>query len=118
VQAHNPDRFNRISETPPQLTHQPQQQTPKTSGSLGDIHLTTFTYHFEPQPQPYMGEREFALAIATEYITVWAKYTQASIARYLRTIEANVANAKKIQDDWLPERRKYLEEIFRISFRR
>lgn len=84
--------------------------------TLGDIHLTTPSYHHEPKPEAYMRERDFALAIATDYITAWSKFTQAGIAHYLRAIEINAPDAAAIKSQWIPEKRKYLEQMLPRQF--
>ncbi len=35
-----------------------------------------------------MGDKEFALAIATDYIAPWSRFTQASLARYIRLVRS------------------------------
>jgi hypothetical protein len=89
ILSRDPDRSSRPSH--PFSQHSQQRQPPSNvSGPLGDIRLTTSSsYHDEPKPEAYMREREFALAIATDYITAWSKFAQAGIAHYLRAIEIN-----------------------------
>jgi hypothetical protein len=45
-----------------------------------------------------MRERDFALAIATDHITAWSKFTQAGIAHFLRAIEINAPEADEAPD--------------------
>jgi hypothetical protein len=110
MQSQDPDRFSRPSGTSSQSSIQGQQLR-HTSSLLGDIRLTTSASHFEPLPRPNMQERDFALAIATDYITAWTRYTQAGIARYLQMIETNHPCANEVAWDCIPKKRKYLETM-------
>lgn len=63
-----------------------------------------------------MDEKAFALAIATEYITAWFKFTQASIARWVRLVVENGHGAAIARDVYLPARRNHLERTLPQQF--
>lgn len=63
-----------------------------------------------------MTEKDFALAIVTDYINAWSKFTQRGIARCVRVVTENGPEAAIIRDHNLPNKRKYLERMLPRQF--